>query len=1207
MKGLNTRKIVKRMIAFFLALVMCVNVPSRSAKAEDGIITLTPESSYGVGICLITTDQTTIANECYSGTYYLDGVEKSFDYDSGVFWWGTGEKSIYLWINNVATLQEGASSADELYSHLLTIKEGTKIGDWTVGKTLNFRIYQGTMTLLESVAETTVNYVGSSAQDGDSGARYWITLGMPNLAQSPKLPTTVDFFDWKESRIYIDGEVKTCAQYYFTDTEEKKTMGMFLNYNDLEEGVTSASEIKEEHIVTIKAGTLIQDVYVTNDLTLRINPGGSVDAITTVTPEWSHNELAGGYRYIYYTFSGEYTEHPLSYAEGKTRLILGDKSVNCEWSKYTSEEGKYGVCFRVREAFLADGDVIIFQEGTSIGNCQVGEAVYTQFSTTDIEDYGTALIAVDNTIGDMGYGSHYYFYIKNITGVESYGGEQDISDIFTKVEGITGKDAMDATVFWGTAWGNDLIYIYIEPSYFGNDYTTGNIENVSVTIPAGTIFKGYYFKNSLGVTLNGTDVTDMGDIAEPEPTIVQDINLPDAIVVPADDYRNDTRTAEVDFYFKTLASDPLPLRDPSSGNPYTFKTGGFYLNDADEPMSGVELYKWLDNLYYVYLGPNNTLQEKNIVTLKGIVEVSGTSVEFQETKFYVDDNLHLALWDGNTSYESVLEDVYVDLGESNYVIPMADSITVNETPVNVETGRTLSTAGEYTVERVDGHVTYQQNVICYEIGDANADNKLNVVDLIAAKNATKHTKEAEVKGADITNDSQVNDADLTVMRELLVGNITIEAAREEYQELVFGVISDTHILGDTGEPVDAPVLKRREKFKKALTYYKSNNAKLIIINGDVSEFGMEDSYRVLQNIIDEVYPEGEYRPQFIFTADNHEYWDAWDASVTFADCQNVFKTGLGLDAVNNHDIVGGYDFISISSDGMDGSDATYNKQTIEYLVKALADSKERNSDKPIFVAIHQPPIATTEELDTAKEVYTKSDIYSVLKNYPQVVLFTSHTHYLLQDERSIQQDGFTMVNTATLHYADFMKTDIGGTEYTNYIADGTPSGYNFAQGLLVRVKGNTTQIGRYDIYNDQPIGETWTITTSDCAEGGTKKYTDDVRDEEAVAPVFEANTEVTTDWATLTSCTLTFTHATPATRADFVYRYKIVVKDATGTEVATYYYLNDFWHKYIPETVTFTVPNLDCFESYSFEITAEETYGKSSNILEGTIKSVIEN
>lgn len=1181
MKGLNTRKIVKRMIAFFLALAMCVNVPSRSAKAEDGIITLTPDSSYDVGACLITTDQTTIANESYSGTYYLDGVEKTFDYDSGVFWWGTGENSIYLWINNVATLQEGASSADELYSHLLTIKEGTKIGDWTVGKTLNFRIYQGTMTLLESVAETTVNYVGSSAQDGDSGARYWITLGMPNLDQSMRLPNSIDFFDWHESSIYIDGEVKTCGEYYFTDLENKETMGLFLNYEYLEEGVTSASEIKEEHIVTIKAGTLIQDVYVTNDLTLRINPGGSVDVLSTVIPQWEKNEVNGNYRYIYYTFTGEYTEHPLNYDEGKVRLILGDKSVNCDWSKYTSEEGKYGVCFRVREAFLADGDVIIFQEGTSIGNCQVGEAVYTQFSSTDTADYGTALIAVENTINDMAWtGSQYYIYI-NVQGVVADNGN---SDLPVQINGTT-----ETVTVW--RFNDNQPLVTIDPSSIVSSGNTDEIVDAKVIIPAGTIYQGcYYFKNSLGITINGTTQT-IFDVEETQPIEVPDVDLPDAIVVPADDYRNDTRVAETDFYFKTLASDPLSLRDPSSGNPYSFKTGGFYLNDADEPMSGVELYKWLDNLYYVYLGTNNTLQEKDIVTLKGIVEISGTSVEFQETKFYVDDNLHLALWDGNTSYESVLEDVYVDLGENDYVIPMADSIKVNEEPVNVETGRTLSDAGEYAVERVDGHVTYQQNVICYEIGDANADGKINVADLVAIKNSSKHTKVAEVKGADVTNDSNVNDADLTVMRELLVDKTTIKETREKYQELVFGVISDTHILGDTGEPVDAPVLKRREKFKKALTYYKSNNAKLIIINGDVSEFGMEDSYRVLRDIIDEVYPEGEYRPQFIFTADNHEYWDAWDSSVTFEYCQNVFKTGLGLEDVNNHYTVGGYEFISISSDDMSGSDATYSNETVTYLEAELAKAATRDTTKPIFVAIHQPE---HESVESSRALYDK------LREYPQVVLFTSHTHNMLNDERSIVQDKFTTVNTAATHYAN-----VDGS-YENHVVDSTPSGYNFAQGLLVRAKGSVVEIDRYDIYNDQKIGETWSIATTDCADEDTLKYTDELRYAAAVAPTFAEEITVNAEWATLNSCTLTFASAT-ADEGDFVYRYKIVVKDATGTEVATYYYLNDFWHKYIPETVTFTVPNLDCFESYSFEITAEETYGKSSGALEGTIKSVIEN
>ena len=47
------------------------------------------------------------------------------------------------------------------------------------------------------------------------------------------------------------------------------------------------------------------------------------------------------------------------------------------------------------------------------------------------------------------------------------------------------------------------------------------------------------------------------------------------------------------------------------------------------------------------------------------------------------------------------------------------------------------------------------------------------------------------------------------------------------------------------------------------------------------------------------------------------------------------------------------------------------------------------------------------------------EIYNILKEYPQAVIFTGHSHYCMSDERAIMQKDFTVINTGTTSYFDF--------------------------------------------------------------------------------------------------------------------------------------------------------------------------------------------
>ncbi len=289
------------------------------------------------------------------------------------------------------------------------------------------------------------------------------------------------------------------------------------------------------------------------------------------------------------------------------------------------------------------------------------------------------------------------------------------------------------------------------------------------------------------------------------------------------------------------------------------------------------------------------------------------------------------------------------------------------------------------------------------------------------------------------------------------------------KEVVFGVISDVHLIVSQRDN-DA---QRQENLRKALTYYKENDVDLIAVNGDIVDCGQEEAYKTFNRIFEEVFPNKKTAPKLLVTADNHEYWDGGTAisptPSSLEELKQRFLTAFDLESSNNSIRVGGYQFIGVSSDGSNGSNyATYSEETITWLEKELEKANKKSGKKPIFVFVHQPPMNTVDSSGAS----CVSTLNGVFEEYPQNVVFSSHIHTPLQDERSIHQEYFTTVNTASLFYA--IASD--GMIYANGDEPGClPKRREFAQGLLVRVSGTKVDIERRDFYSDVTIKENWVI------------------------------------------------------------------------------------------------------------------------------------
>ncbi|MFT9055423.1 MAG: LamG-like jellyroll fold domain-containing protein [Ethanoligenens sp.] len=415
--------------------------------------------------------------------------------------------------------------------------------------------------------------------------------------------------------------------------------------------------------------------------------------------------------------------------------------------------------------------------------------------------------------------------------------------------------------------------------------------------------------------------------------------------------------------------------------------------------------------------------------------------------------------------------------------------------------------------------------------------------------------------------------------------------------LKVGVLSDLHLAVDqnTVGGDDINDAERETHLRNALNYYKQQGITLLVLDGDIADHAQPGGYAVFAQIFSEIFNDPKTAPQILATMGNHDYYLTWNGLGTadqertnFIACMNQssnFTTTTvnnGSNSNNNVEVVNGYYFIGLSTEGGDFA-GDFTQPSLDWLKQQLDAAVKADPTKPIFVAFHQPVYNTLISSDQETAA-----LDSVLKNYPQVVEFSGHTHSPLADERSIYQKDYTSVGTGVLYY-------VGGMPNINYI----PDKYDFANGLLLNVSSSQVDIQRYDFHNNQPIKNDWVIN----APFGDKSkfaYTD-ARTQSRTAPSFAAGTTISLANVSPTLATLNFNSAQDS---DFVYSYEAKAVDtATGATAADLTVPSDFYLNInkMSSTQSMTISGLTPGHTYKISVYAAESFGLQSTPLTTTL------
>jgi predicted phosphodiesterase len=378
----------------------------------------------------------------------------------------------------------------------------------------------------------------------------------------------------------------------------------------------------------------------------------------------------------------------------------------------------------------------------------------------------------------------------------------------------------------------------------------------------------------------------------------------------------------------------------------------------------------------------------------------------------------------------------------------------------------------------------------------------------------------------------------------------------------FVVISDTHFENNNGEGAAV-------KVPKALKILLSKKPKpdAIFVVGDLTNRGYKEQYEQLLSVFGDKNNVPEDVPVYYMMGYNHDKSSSGG--------QEMFQEIVNK-PLHQYIEIKGYPFITLSEGGSHNN--AYNEEVKTFLKEKLADAAQKYPGKPIFVFTHIPPLNTC--YGSGADEGWGTDIFApVLSQYPQVIIFSGHSHFPLGDPRSIHQNVFTSINDGSLTYSEVEP---------NVVDNGIhpANSENVTEGMIVNVlKNGNVEMERWDTYRDEEILPKWLVEAPHDGSRFTYKNRNGLP-----APVFKSKA-VPTVRLLADSCVVTFPQATDN---EVVHRYLVEIVDGQQV-VASFREFSQFYlNSMTPKTLNVGFSKLPYGKKLTARVTAIDSYNNQS-------------
>ena len=424
--------------------------------------------------------------------------------------------------------------------------------------------------------------------------------------------------------------------------------------------------------------------------------------------------------------------------------------------------------------------------------------------------------------------------------------------------------------------------------------------------------------------------------------------------------------------------------------------------------------------------------------------------------------------------------------------------------------------------------------------------------------------------------------------------------------LTFGVVSDIHVTSTGTEA----------RYEKALRLFKSRGADAVMVCGDIADWGTVNSWEHVRDAWKRVFDGTDTVP--LLCTGNHDFEGWWYGDMTMdmhasghsedeaavkakggvkAEWERVFGEEYAPMRLRT---VKGYDFVSAEYASDDKG--KHRPDAAAFLV-AYA-KRLRDSGKPFFYFQHLPIKGTTGDSGRWAD---GGGVFPVLKNFPNAIAFTGHTHRPFVDERQIWQGEFTAIGTPSLSYPSLPGHENGSAKRDGTATNAMPMipvrrDLEGTQGFFVNVYADRVVVERIDIEADgAEAAPAWIIPLADA-----KPFAWTEAEQRVPVPAFPEDAEVRCEmrntenrqgkWTIVMTCEFPSAVVPEGWRV-FDYEIRAVPKDGSKPLVKRFY--SPAYHK-LPsceparQRFWFDVAELPQDKDYTIEVRAYNCFEKAS-------------
>ncbi len=278
--------------------------------------------------------------------------------------------------------------------------------------------------------------------------------------------------------------------------------------------------------------------------------------------------------------------------------------------------------------------------------------------------------------------------------------------------------------------------------------------------------------------------------------------------------------------------------------------------------------------------------------------------------------------------------------------------------------------------------------------------------------------------------------------------------------------------------------------------------------------------------------------------------------------------------------INGFSFVAFSGE-RSMTEWTFTPSSLKWFDDALTEAQKKSGDKAVFVFQHPHAWGTVY----GSTYWGDPQLNPIFNRHPGIVDFSGHSHFPMNDPRSIFQGKYTAIGCGAM--ATF-ETD------KNLLPGHHPDGYDIAAQITVieADSDGSVRIRGFDVFSGTCFCDYY---IEDANDPSTFAYTYKNRKAHDEAPVFAKDMTASAHKNDGGEWILSFDEAQPA-EGYIVHNYTVTIRDESGKKVFSDKFVDDYFVFDDDDTADFRLgaDTLESGKTYKLTVRAESAYRRTA-------------